>query len=131
MSEDVLVPDEYIIDFSLTKEEREKKGKEYEDACNEAFKKLGLLEDKKEKINMLSDFYKKNKNDKIWWIDDLDSIGKHMFSFDKVKIFNLFSPYSFSFELLLQAIKKSDIFILIIKIAFAFHNFFIIFKKLI
>ena len=30
MSEDVLVPDEYIIDFSLTKEEREKKGKEYE-----------------------------------------------------------------------------------------------------
>ena len=32
---------------------------------------------------MLSDFYKKNKNDKIWWIEDLDSIGKHMFSFDK------------------------------------------------
>ena len=96
MSEDVLVPDEYIIDFSLTKEEREKKGKEYEDACNEAFKKLGLLEDKKEKINMLSDFYKKNKNDKIWWIDDLDSFGKHMFSFDKVKIFNLFADYPYN-----------------------------------
>ena len=93
MSEDVLVPDEYIIDFSLTKEEREKKGKEYEDACNKAFKNLGLLEDKKGKINMLSDFYKKNKNDKIWWIEDLDSIGKHMFSFDKVKIFNLFADY--------------------------------------
>ena len=29
MSEDVLVPDELIIDFSLPKEEREKKGKEY------------------------------------------------------------------------------------------------------
>jgi len=40
----------------------------------------------KEKINMLSDFYKQNKNDKIRWIDDLDSIGKHMFSFDKIKI---------------------------------------------
>jgi len=78
MSEDVLVPDEYIIDFSLTKEEREKKGKEYEDACNEAFKKLGLLEDKKEKINMLSDFYKKNKNDKI------------------LKIFNLFADYPYN-----------------------------------
>ena len=96
MSEDVLVPDEYIIDFSLTKEEREKKGKEYEDACNEAFKKLGLLEDKKEKINMLSDFYKKNKNDKIWWINDLDSFGKHMFSFDKIKIFNLFADYPYN-----------------------------------
>ena len=96
MSEDVLVPDEYIIDFSLTKEEREKKGKEYEDACNEAFKKLGLLEDKKGKINMLSDFYKQNKNDKIWWIDDLDSIGKYMFSFDKIKIFNLFADYPYN-----------------------------------
>ena len=96
MNKKILVPDEYIIDFSLTKEEREKKGKEYEDACNEAFKKLGLLEDKKEKINMLSDFYKKNKNDKIWWIDDLDSIGKNMFSFDKIKIFNLFADYPYN-----------------------------------
>lgn len=33
MNKKILVPDEYIIDFSLTKEEREKKGKEYEDAC--------------------------------------------------------------------------------------------------
>ena len=62
MSEDILVPDELIIDFSLTKEEREKKGKEYEDACNKA----------------------------------LDSIGKHMFSFDKVKIFNLFADYPYN-----------------------------------
>lgn len=45
---------------------------------------------------MLSDFYKQNKNDKIWWIDDLDSIGKHMFSFDKVKIFNLFADYPYN-----------------------------------
>jgi len=47
MNKKILVPDEYIIDFSLTKEEREKKGKEHEAACNKAFKKLGLLEDKK------------------------------------------------------------------------------------
>ena len=95
MSEDVLVPDELIIDFSLPKEEIKKQLDDYEKACNEAFKKLGLLEDKKRKgkINMLSDFYKKNKNNKIWWIEDLDSIGKHMFSFDKVKIFNLFEDY--------------------------------------
>ena len=45
MSEDILVPDEYIIDFSLTKEEIKKQLDDYEKACNEAFKKLGLLED--------------------------------------------------------------------------------------
>ena len=50
----------------------------------------------KEKINMLSDFYKQNKNDKIWWIDDLDSVGKYMFSFDKIKIFNLFADYPYN-----------------------------------
>lgn len=42
---------------------------------------------------MLSDFYKKNKNDQVWWIDDLDSIGLFLFSFDKKKIFNLYEDY--------------------------------------
>lgn len=42
---------------------------------------------------MLSDFYKNNKNDKIWWVDDMDSLGEHLFSFDKKKIYNLFSDY--------------------------------------
>ena len=42
---------------------------------------------------MLSDFYKQNKNDKIWWIDNIDTIGEFLFSFDKKKIFNLFADY--------------------------------------
>ncbi|EGQ80942.1 hypothetical protein HMPREF9094_0032 [Fusobacterium animalis ATCC 51191] len=42
---------------------------------------------------MLGDFYKKNKNDKIWWIDNIDTIGKLLFSFDKKTIFNLFADY--------------------------------------
>ena len=42
---------------------------------------------------MLSDFYKNNKKDTIWWVDDLDSVGKFLFSFDKKQIFNLFSDY--------------------------------------
>ena len=42
---------------------------------------------------MLGDFYKKNKNDKIWWIDNIDTIGGFLFSFDKKKIFNLFADY--------------------------------------
>lgn len=42
---------------------------------------------------MLSDFYKKNENDSIWWCDEIDSFGQHLFSFDKKKIFNLFEDY--------------------------------------
>lgn len=42
---------------------------------------------------MLSDFYKDKKSDIIWWIDDLDSIGAFLFSFDKIKIYNLFADY--------------------------------------
>ena len=42
---------------------------------------------------MLSDFYKNNKNDVIWWTDNLESVGEHLFSFDKKKIYNLFKDY--------------------------------------
>ncbi len=40
-------------------------------------------------------FYKENKNDKIWWVDNRDTIGEHLFSFDKKKIYNLFSDYPY------------------------------------
>ena len=42
---------------------------------------------------MLSDFYKENPTDQIWWIDNFDTVGEHLFSFDKKKIFNLFRDY--------------------------------------
>lgn len=47
---------------------------------------------------MLSDFYKNNPNDKIWWVDRLDDNleivkGEFLFSFDKEKIYNLFRDY--------------------------------------
>ena len=42
---------------------------------------------------MLSDFYKNNPNDKIWWVDKLDSLVEHLFSFDKKKIYNFFRDY--------------------------------------
>ena len=42
---------------------------------------------------MLSDFYKENKNSRVWWIDDLDKVGEYMFSFDRKKIYNLFADY--------------------------------------
>lgn len=42
-----------------------------------------------------SDFYKKNKNNKIWWIDHLGYIGEHIFSFDKKKLYNLFQDYPY------------------------------------
>lgn len=42
---------------------------------------------------MLSDFYKNNESDRIWWCDNLDAFGEHLFSFDKKKIYNLFQDY--------------------------------------
>lgn len=42
---------------------------------------------------MLSDFFKKNEGDEIWWIEDLECIDRFLFSFDKIKIFNLYKDY--------------------------------------
>lgn len=41
---------------------------------------------------MLSDFYHNNTGDMIWWVDS-DNCGELLFSFDKVKVFNLFKDY--------------------------------------
>lgn len=42
---------------------------------------------------MKFDFYKKNESDKIFWVDNVDTIGEHLFTFDKIKIYNLFADY--------------------------------------
>ena len=51
------------------------------------------LEDQKRLITNGSDrdFYKKKKTDTIWWAKEDN--GEHMFSFDKVTVFNLISDY--------------------------------------
>ena len=38
-------------------------------------------------------FYKNKKSDKVYWVDNLDVKGEHLFSFDKQTIFNLFADY--------------------------------------
>lgn len=45
---------------------------------------------------MKSDFYKENENDTIWWVNDLDTKGEFLFSFDKKKIYNLFADYPYN-----------------------------------
>ena len=42
---------------------------------------------------MQYDFYKENDTDRIWWVDTVDTIGLYLFSFDRTKIYNLFSDY--------------------------------------
>ncbi len=39
------------------------------------------------------DFYKNNKGDTIWWVDNVDRVGEHLFTFDKKRIYNLFRDY--------------------------------------
>lgn len=38
-------------------------------------------------------FYKQNKSDIIWWVDTSDVDGDWLFSFDKMKIYNMFQDY--------------------------------------
>lgn len=42
---------------------------------------------------MQGDFYKQKATDKIWWVDTPDTVGEWLFSFDKVRIYNLFADY--------------------------------------
>ena len=39
------------------------------------------------------EFYRNNVNDVVWWVNNADTIGEHMFTFDKQKIYNLFADY--------------------------------------
>ena len=38
-------------------------------------------------------FYRENKTDKVWWVDDPEVRGVLEFSFDRQTIFNLFEDY--------------------------------------
>lgn len=38
-------------------------------------------------------FYKNKSSDRIWWVDNPERIGEWLFSFDKKKVFNMFSDY--------------------------------------
>lgn len=44
---------------------------------------------------MKDNFYKTKDTDQIWWVDNLENIGEHLFTFDKKKIYNLFADYPY------------------------------------
>lgn len=46
----------------------------------------------------LSDFYKDEPNNIVWEVEDLDSFGKLLFSFDKENIYNLWTDYPHEFS---------------------------------
>lgn len=37
--------------------------------------------------------YKKHKNDKVWWLDFIDQVGRNEFTFDKEKVYSLWKDY--------------------------------------
>lgn len=40
-----------------------------------------------------NNFYKNEDSDKIWWVDNIGTVGEFLFSFDKKTVFNLFEDY--------------------------------------
>lgn len=58
------------------------------------FRELSLYLHQKYKNMEKLIFYKNNAADKIWWVDNAkDEKGVFLFSFDKKKVYNLFSDY--------------------------------------
>lgn len=43
--------------------------------------------------NATPEFYKQNEGDIIWWTDDVEHIGRFLFSFDRKRIYNMFEDY--------------------------------------
>jgi hypothetical protein len=41
-------------------------------------------------------FYKNNEKDKIWWKEPDESIGQFVFTFDKKKMYNLYTDYPYN-----------------------------------
>ena len=52
-----------------------------------------IIINKKETMDEDLVFYKNDPNDKVWWVDNPDTIGEHLFSIDKKKVYNLFADY--------------------------------------
>lgn len=42
---------------------------------------------------MFNRFYKENEGDRIWWLDNDGTEGEFVFSFNRIKTFNLFRDY--------------------------------------
>ena len=40
-----------------------------------------------------NNFIKNNVDDKIWWVNNPESVGIWLFSFDKKQVFNMFADY--------------------------------------
>jgi len=38
-------------------------------------------------------FYKNEPDNKIWWVDNPETVGEWLFSFDKKEVFNMFRDY--------------------------------------
>jgi hypothetical protein len=47
-------------------------------------------------MNMQRKWYKDNPQDNIWWLDNGDEVeGEHIFSFDKITEYNLFTDFPY------------------------------------
>lgn len=44
-------------------------------------------------------FKKNHRTDSIWWVDDPETIGEWLFSFDKEHFFNMFRDYPWKLTL--------------------------------
>lgn len=75
-------------------EELQKAYEKNEKSFNSAFPTI-LLTEPRENMEQSSkyEWFKKNPDDKIWWLDNPEVKGEWLFSFDKETKFNMFRDY--------------------------------------
>ena len=39
------------------------------------------------------EFYTQKRGDRVFWVNNVDQVGVHLFSFDKERVYNLFEDY--------------------------------------
>lgn len=39
------------------------------------------------------EFYTEKRGDRVFWVNNVDQVGVHLFSFDKERVYNLFEDY--------------------------------------
>lgn len=74
-----------------------KKQEKIIDVIKEFIQKMqnGTFFDKVDEKEKITNIYKKQETSRVWWASVPTELGTHLFSFDKIKFYNLFQDFPY------------------------------------